>query len=178
MKSRGFTIVELLIVIVVIAILAAISIVAYNGIQQRAKNTQTITSFSSYAKALKSYYAVNQDYPGTVGAVGCFGKIGTACGYISGPAACNGVGSGAYETGFGNGLRTIATTLPEPSDQEITCGDGSKYKGILYVNYPTGLAMYAFLKGITQCPFISGIDYASITTFGDGYMCAYTLART
>ncbi len=35
-KSRGFTIVELLIVIVIIAILAAITIVAYNGIQNRA----------------------------------------------------------------------------------------------------------------------------------------------
>jgi prepilin-type N-terminal cleavage/methylation domain-containing protein len=35
-KARGFTIVELLIVIVVIAILAAITIVAYNGIQSRA----------------------------------------------------------------------------------------------------------------------------------------------
>ena len=34
-KSRGFTIVELLIVIVVIAILAAITVVAYNGIQNR-----------------------------------------------------------------------------------------------------------------------------------------------
>ena len=33
---RGFTIVELLIVIVIIAILAAITIVAYNGIQQLA----------------------------------------------------------------------------------------------------------------------------------------------
>lgn len=38
-QRRGFTIVELLIVIVVIAILAAISIVAYNGIQQRARNS-------------------------------------------------------------------------------------------------------------------------------------------
>lgn len=39
-KSRGFTIVELLIVIVVIAILAAITIIAYNGIQNRAKTAQ------------------------------------------------------------------------------------------------------------------------------------------
>lgn len=39
-KSKsGFTIVELLIVIVVIGTLAAISIVAYNGIQDRARNT-------------------------------------------------------------------------------------------------------------------------------------------
>jgi type IV pilus assembly protein PilA len=36
-KQKGFTIVELLIVVVVIAILAAITIVAYNGIQNRAK---------------------------------------------------------------------------------------------------------------------------------------------
>ncbi|MCB8045019.1 prepilin-type N-terminal cleavage/methylation domain-containing protein [Microbacterium oxydans] len=34
--QRGFTIVELMIVVVVIAILAAITIVAYNGIQKRA----------------------------------------------------------------------------------------------------------------------------------------------
>mgnify|MGYP006209457325 CR=1 FL=1 len=41
-KQTGFTIVELLIVIVVIAILAAVSIVAYNGIQDRAKFTQQV----------------------------------------------------------------------------------------------------------------------------------------
>ena len=38
-SQSGFTIVELLIVIVVIAILAAITIAAYNGIQQRARDS-------------------------------------------------------------------------------------------------------------------------------------------
>ena len=39
MQPKGFTIVELLIVIVVIAILAAITIVAFTGIQQRARDS-------------------------------------------------------------------------------------------------------------------------------------------
>lgn len=43
-KGAGFTIVELLIVIAVIGILAAISIVSYNGIQERARNTDRITA--------------------------------------------------------------------------------------------------------------------------------------
>lgn len=54
-KAYGFTIVELLIVIVVIAILAAISIVAYTGIQQKAKNSQVISVVETYQKAFSMY---------------------------------------------------------------------------------------------------------------------------
>lgn len=50
-KSKsGFTIVELLIVI--IAILAAITVVAYNGIQQRAKNAKVQPDLASLQKAI------------------------------------------------------------------------------------------------------------------------------
>lgn len=54
--QKGFTIVELLIVIVIIGILAALIIVSYNGIQQRAKNNQTVAAVGSWVKALKMHY--------------------------------------------------------------------------------------------------------------------------
>jgi prepilin-type N-terminal cleavage/methylation domain-containing protein len=51
-NKSGFTIVELLIVIVVIAILAAITIVAYNGIQNRAMDTKIKNLAASVGKSL------------------------------------------------------------------------------------------------------------------------------
>lgn len=52
--SAGFTIVELLIAIVVIGILAAITIVAYNGLQDRAKQTTRINDFMAAKKGARS----------------------------------------------------------------------------------------------------------------------------
>ena len=63
MKNRGFTIVELLIVIVVIAILAAITIVAYNGIQDRAKMSRMQSDLTSLNKTIQLYRAANDSYP-------------------------------------------------------------------------------------------------------------------
>ena len=56
-RRSGFTIVELLIVIVVIAILAAITIVTYNGIQQRARDAQRKSDVANIAKLLSLWAA-------------------------------------------------------------------------------------------------------------------------
>lgn len=62
-KQTGFTIVELLIVIVVIGILAAITIVAYNGIQNRANDTTVQSDVRNFAGKIMEYQAINGDYP-------------------------------------------------------------------------------------------------------------------
>ena len=51
---QGFSIVELLIVIVVIAILAAITIVAFNGMQRRAQTAQYVSAADSVEKAIRA----------------------------------------------------------------------------------------------------------------------------
>lgn len=61
--KTGFTIVELLIVIVVIAILAAITIIAYTGIQQRAANSRVISLASQWERTIKLYQVESQLLP-------------------------------------------------------------------------------------------------------------------
>lgn len=67
---QGFTIVELLIVIVVIGILAAITIVAFNGVQTRAKLVKVGQDLASVNKLVQAYYSLNGEYPVTAGSIG------------------------------------------------------------------------------------------------------------
>lgn len=60
-NRSGFTIVELLIVIVVIAILAAISLVAYNGITNRAKDSAALSNAQQVGKKITVHSLTNGD---------------------------------------------------------------------------------------------------------------------
>lgn len=65
-EPRGFTIVELLIVIVVIAILATITVVAYNGITQRAKDASAQADIHTIDESTKTFFSENGNYPLTL----------------------------------------------------------------------------------------------------------------
>ena len=130
MKQRGFTIVELLIVIVVIAILAAISIVADNGIQARTRDSVRKNDLAELAKATKLYAVDKGDYA----RIGCgFDPITSPGNEGSGWLPTDYDGAGAY-TSINTCLTAggyLSKVLVDPS------GLGSC----------TGLTCYAYMKG-------------------------------
>jgi prepilin-type N-terminal cleavage/methylation domain-containing protein len=62
-KESGFTIVELLIVIVVIGILAALVVTTFSGIQKKARDSERQTDINALHGQVEAYYAQNGKYP-------------------------------------------------------------------------------------------------------------------
>ena len=62
-RQSGFTIVELLIVIVIIGILATLVIVTFSGVQQRARDSERKTDINAIAGQLEAVYAKTGAYP-------------------------------------------------------------------------------------------------------------------
>src|SRR5680860_1181216 len=71
MKNRGFTIVELLVVIVVIGILAAITIVSYTGVSQKATVVSLISDLDNASKQLKLYQVEYSSFPSVMNGSNC-----------------------------------------------------------------------------------------------------------
>ena len=77
-SAHGFTIVELLIVVVVIAILATISMVAYRNIQDRARTSAADSILSQAGKKLALYKAEQETYPNSLSIAGINGTDSSA----------------------------------------------------------------------------------------------------
>lgn len=63
MKKKGFTLIELIVVIAILGILAAVLIPKFGGFQDKARATQAITDAKQIATALDSLYAEKGVYP-------------------------------------------------------------------------------------------------------------------
>ncbi|HHY16401.1 MAG TPA: prepilin-type N-terminal cleavage/methylation domain-containing protein [Firmicutes bacterium] len=63
--QRGFTLMELMIVIVIIGVLAAIGVPAYNNYVNKAKAAACLSNRRTIATAMGLYYAEHTTYPPT-----------------------------------------------------------------------------------------------------------------
>ncbi len=104
-NNRGFTIVELLVVIVVIGILAAITIVSYTGITNKANTTKSISNASTTQQVIEVYAAENNGYPVTFASIMAYaGATRIPAGLTVGSA---GATTGPITLGSGNGLTSV-----------------------------------------------------------------------
>ena len=117
-KRMGFTIVELLIVIVVIGILAGITIIAYNGIQDRAKVAAMTADLTNAAKALETtkIQSSPEVYPALLSTAKV--DINNSSYYVSST-------DNSYCLSQSNGQKKYHVTSRSPQPVEGECGESS-----------------------------------------------------
>lgn len=97
-RDNGFTIVELLVVIVVIGVLASISIVSYVGINQRAIAASLQSDLAVAANQLKMFSVDNGQYPATI-STNCNTNPDTTTNKCLSPSSGNSISNSNYSSG-------------------------------------------------------------------------------
>ena len=155
--QRGFTIVELLIVIVVIGILAAITIVAYNGVQQRANNTAKINAVKGFIKIFRAYTATYNVLPGTA----------TRCATLDNQCTnSTGVAQTTDNTALMDELRKIGSPPTSPSTV-VNSSYGIQYiheSTMTFNGAPAPIRLEYWLQGDNQSCGVENVQNNNLTT--------------
>ncbi len=146
-QTKGFTVVELLIVIIIIAIISVIALPQFINAQDRGKQSQTVANLRSISNAMALYHADNNKFP-TGATIAAVKTILESNGYMSQVPANDGWDQtfqvtstdttySIWSCGKSNGSSCAVVAAPSGvisqfSDQ-IIITDGS------FTQYPAGL---------------------------------------
>lgn len=161
-KQKGFTIVELLIVIVVIGILAAITIVAFNGVQQRANNTKMAGMVGQYVKALSIYAAEKSIYPAVTAA-----SVANNLACLDGTSTCWSGADVTKSADLKTELSQYISTFPSSFNSGLTYATLTPEAGGSF----TGYYIIFIIQGTGTCPSVSGLTYINSNAIGSNKNC-------
>jgi prepilin-type N-terminal cleavage/methylation domain-containing protein len=182
-QRSGFTIVELLIVIVVIGVLASISIVAYNGVTAKAWNAKVTSLARQYIGIIEMYKMEKGHYPWAEAEYVCLpGTFPAKDGFAANSCEINGLaGSAAIPTTLGSGLnpgqelKNYFPGLPDSSYGTVISGTlGSpgftqaKARGLIYTDDGGPSLLYHLMK-TSSCP----IGSSRTVPGSNGILCHY-----
>jgi len=97
-KKNGFSLIELMIAVAIIAILTAIAIPSYLGIKKKSARAEAKSNLKTIAMCLENYYAENDDY----GGVGVYTYVLDNAGQVVGTFNFPGIPDATF--GLGNNL--------------------------------------------------------------------------
>lgn len=102
---HGFSLIELLIVVAIIGMLAAIAIPAYSDFTTRAKVTEGVTAIGAAKSAIADYYYINNAFPANNATAGLAVAASYATTYVqSMTVGAAGIVDVAFTAATGNGV--------------------------------------------------------------------------
>jgi len=111
-NQRGFTLVELMIVVIIVGILAAVAIPMYQGATERAKASEAVAALGTIRGAMRVYYAEH----------GTYAIAGVAVGdQVTDSGVLDVSDTDLLGRYFSTECYTFTTAVPDANSFEITC---------------------------------------------------------
>lgn len=138
-KKKGFTLIELIVVIAILGILAAVLIPRFSGFQDKARETQALTDAKQVATAIDSFFAEHNAWPNpsTPNDVTAIKTLSGVVNFVSGAGSGFALGS--------NGAFSVKATVGSKvyyAGRTAGSADGTTSPGAVKAGIPTGVATY------------------------------------